>query len=156
MTDCSLKSCMCVMDWAYKATVHYDTICFQLASTLTSYPVLLAPAFVACSTDAGKAWYVTCNDVPVSSLEEWHIPRKPPVSWHSDDCNHWPCSSRAVHIRQFWWVHKAAPQECATSPNIHPTSRHITASDEFFQALSYVNVSTASDKCGGEKAWVWG
>jgi len=42
---------------------------------LASYPGLLTPAFVTCSTNAGEGlvklsmWY----DVP-GSVEEWHIP----------------------------------------------------------------------------------
>jgi len=44
---------------------------------LASYPGLLAPAFVACSTNVGKAWYnwVTWYDIP-GRVEEWHIPGK--------------------------------------------------------------------------------
>ena len=82
------------------------------------------------------------------------------------NCNHtWYCYIMLLRYAIFWrytviymmWlIYLHLFQECANPPHIHPTSRHITASDEFFQALSYVNVSTASDKCWGEKAWVWG
>jgi len=43
-------------------------------------------------------------------------------------------------------------KEYATPPHIHPMSRKITACDQFYQAFPHV--STASDKCWGEKAWV--
>jgi len=49
--------------------------------TKVSYPNLLTPAFVACSTNVGKPGkLIMCNDVPAWTLgrreEEWHIPRK--------------------------------------------------------------------------------
>jgi len=40
------------------------------------------------------------------------------------------------------------------SQYIHLTSKYITAHDQFYQAFPHI--STASDKCWGEKAWVRG
>jgi len=43
---------------------------------VVSYPGLLTPAFVACSTNMGKAWCKTqsCADDVPGCVEEWHIP----------------------------------------------------------------------------------
>ena len=49
---------------------------------------------------------------------------------------------------------KAIQKECATPPHVHPMSRYITACDQFCQAFPHI--STASDKCWSEKAWVRG
>ena len=38
--------------------------------------------------------------------------------------------------------------------SIRPTSRYVTACDEFYEAFSHIN--TAHNKCWIEKAWVWG
>ena len=45
-------------------------------------------------------------------------------------------------------------QECATPPHVHPTSRYVIACDQYYQAFPHVSI--ASDKCWGDKAWVWG
>jgi len=45
--------------------------------TTASYPGLLSPAFVTCSTNTGEGLVklIMCNDVP-GHVEEWHIPGK--------------------------------------------------------------------------------
>jgi len=42
--------------------------------SLASYPGLLTPVFVTCSTNAGEGLVklIMCNDIP-GRVEEWHI-----------------------------------------------------------------------------------
>jgi len=47
----------------------------------------------------------------------------------------------------------AVQKECATPP--HVQVRHTTWLS-FTRRQAFPRVSTASDKCWGEKAWVWG
>ena len=61
------------------------------------------------------------------------------------------CITSVYVLSCFHWIHLNF-KECATPPHIHPKSRNITACDQFYQA--FPRVSTASDKCWGEKAWV--
>jgi len=58
---------------------------------LASYPGLLTPAFVACSTNVGEGLVklITCNDVP----DVWRsgtFPEKLQVSECATDCKHGP------------------------------------------------------------------
>jgi len=57
--------------------IYCDTVWAHCYVVVASYPGLLTPAFVACSTNAGEglAKLIMCNDVP-GHVEEWHIPRK--------------------------------------------------------------------------------
>ena len=52
-------------------TLTSERPCQQLAS----YPGLLTPVFVACSTNVGTGLVklITCSDVP-GHMKEWHIP----------------------------------------------------------------------------------
>jgi len=109
------------------------------------YPVLLTPAFVACSTNTGKAW-VTCSDVP-GRVEVWHITSVQAVEWLSEskksrqDCLmsnaqllYSLCLQSVVHsLAAFPWLCHSS-----TRPG---TSLHMT---QFYQA--FPRISTASDK----------
>jgi len=119
-----------------------------------SYPGLLTPAFVACSTNTGEGLVklITCNDVP-GRVEEWHIPGKT-----ASKQVHYQLQTRTIErlssqhqivLATFLgFSHFTAVQkECAT-PGM---SLHVI---QFCQAFPHV--STASDKCWGEKAWVRG
>jgi len=52
-------------------------------------------------------------------------------------------------LSYLWFI-----QECAIPPHVHPMWRYVIARDSVYQAFPHV--STASDKCWGEKAWVRG
>jgi len=59
-----------------KSTWNYIAISLCMIF-VSSYPDLLTPAYVACSTNMGEGLVklITCNDRP-GCVEEWHIPGK--------------------------------------------------------------------------------
>jgi len=103
---------------------------------LASYLGLLTPAFVTCSTNAGKGLVklITCNDIP-GRVEEWHIPGRTmsalPIT--NTDCRtteHLTSDS----LGDDSWVQKAALQLCRRNVPLLHTSRYVIARDQFYQA----------------------
>ena len=133
---------------------------------LASWPGLLAPAFVSCSTNAGgglvKLSHVQwCAWMLGGRVKEWHIPRQTAGKWVHYDCKHEPWNDWVLDIRQSWWCFLgsescfiAIQKECATPLHVHPTSKYVIACDQFYQAFPCVG--TTSDKRWGEKVWVRG
>jgi len=70
---CKSHNSMRTREWAWLlCNSHAHTSpCYALAS----YPGLLTPAFVTCSTNTGEGLVklITCNNVP-GHVKEWHIP----------------------------------------------------------------------------------
>ena len=126
---------------------------------LTSYPGLLTPAFVTCSTNAGeglvklshvvgRTW--TCGGVAHSFCTT--VKRLSESKKRCQDCLmssaqsfYGPCLRSLAHSLT-----------CCFSGRCHSSTRPGTSyhGTQFYQAFPHV--STASDKRWGEKAWVRG
>jgi len=109
-----------------------------------------------CGVRPGKTW-VTCSDVP-GRVEKWHIPGKTAGKWVHYRSQirtlQWLSVRHQTVLAMFLGFRKplCSCTEGMCHSSIRPgTSLHVTP---FYQAFPHV--STASDKCWGEKAWVWG
>ena len=126
---------------------------------LASYPGLLTTAFVTCSTNAGEglAKLITCNDITwtcggvafsfciaVKQLSETKKCHQDCLMLSTQSFYH-PCLKSLAHSLTCDFSRNA--------PLLH-TSGYIIARDQFYQAFPCI--STASDRCWGEKAWVRG
>ena len=93
-------------------------------------------------------------------LDVWRrgtFPEKQQVSECATDCKHGPRTterSTSDSLGDISWTQKATLQLYRKNVPLLHTSRYVTARDSVLPGLPHV--STASDKCWGEKAWVWG
>ena len=105
-----------------------------------------------------EEWHWTCGGMALDvwrngtgRVEEWHIPSKTTSKWvhyWSRAWNEeWLSAEHQTVLVTFLGFRKLLYS--ATPPHVHPMSRYIIARDQFFQA--FPRVSTASNKCWGEK-----
>ena len=97
---------------------------------LASYPVLLAQAFVAGSTNAGErpGKLITCSGVPGCWVDVWRsgtFPEKLWVHyWLQPKTTQWLSSQCQAVLGDVSWVHEsrltAIQEEYATPPHVHP------------------------------------
>ena len=137
--------------------------------------VMIVPVVNLCNADSGHwslsiasysgivtAVFVTC--IPGHRVNVWRsgtfllhscaaafwtqemLPRVPDVEHSVAPWSVFAIGMKLTYLQLFW--------ECAPLPHIHPLSRYITACDQFCQA--FPRISSASDKCWAEKAWVQG
>jgi len=97
---------------------------------VASYPGLLTPVFVACSTNAGEG-LIKLSHVPwPGHVEEWHIPGKTASKRVHYRSQTWTIEHWVLDIRQPWRHFysesclTAVQKECATPP--HVQVRHCT------------------------------
>jgi len=64
-------------------------------------------------------------------VEERHIPRKKPITSTDHETTEHLTSGSLGNIFEFRSHFTAIQKECATPPHVHPTSRYITAHDQF-------------------------
>ena len=127
---------------------------------LASYPGLLAPVFIACSTNAGEGlvklshvvWCTwTCGGVAhsfctvVKQLSE-SKKRRQDCLMSSAQLFYGPYWQLVAHLLTCCFF-----RECATPPHVQVCHTTVT---QFYQA--FPRVSTASNKRWGKKAWVRG
>ena len=128
-------------------TVIYTLLCYGIAS----YPDLLTPAFVTCSTNVKEH---TCTWTLGGRVEEWHI--------HSVQL--WGGFLNPRNVAKTAWCQPLSPAgsvvvigssptywECATPPHVHPTSLHANS----FTRPSPVLVLQATNT-GVRGPWVQG
>jgi len=109
-----------VQSFTYSCTVSPFRIRAR-AFWVASYPGLLTPVFVACSTNMGEG-LVKLSDIP-GHVEEWHIPRKAASKWvcyRSPTRTVTECST-SDSLGDVSWIQKAALQLC----RIHHMSRYV-------------------------------
>jgi len=129
-------------------------------STIASYPDLLTPAFVTCSTNAGEGlvklshvkWHTwTCGGVAHSFCTA--------VKWLSESKKrHQDCLMLSAQLFYGPCLRSVSHSlNCCFSGNVPllHTSRYVIACESVLPGLPHGKY-TASDKCWGEKAWVWG
>ena len=134
--------------------LHSGTMCCSM--TVASYPGLLTPVFVTCSTNAveGLVKLITCNDY----LDVGWTCGGAPHSQNNRECTidrkHRPWSDWVLDTRQSWWCFLgseshfiAVQEESATPPHVHPAPRCVIACDQFYQAFPCI--SAASNKMLG-------
>ena len=137
------------------------TCCGKVIPSIVTYPGLLTQTFVVCSTNAGKGLVklITCNDVIGRWVDVW---KSATFLLLSSFLNSRMSDVKRSVILQSMFAIVAHSLTCSFSGNapllrtVHPASgvHHCTWSVS--PGLPLRHSSAASDKCWGEKAWVWG
>ena len=120
---------------------------------ITSYPGLLPPAVVACSTNTGKTDHMQWRTWMLGEcVEEWHVPRKTASKWvHYQSQNDHGTAEHLTSgsLGDTSWVQKAALQLYRKNvPLLHTSTQRSGTRDQFYQVFPCI--STAIDKCWGE------
>ena len=151
--------CKCTYKGTFCKPSGADTVCTLNLGFLT-------PAFVICSTNLEEGLVnlsraMTHLDI-ARTVEEWHIPRnKQQLSEHTADHNDRPWSDWAVDIGKSWQHFSSSespmPQLYRWNvPLLHMFTQHPGTSLHVTSLPDLPHISTASNKCWGEKILVHG
>ena len=133
-------------------------------SVLASYPGLLNPAFVTCSTNTGEGLVklMTCSDILRHWVDMWRSDIFPEYCkwvcyWTQPQTlqrlRDWHQAGQSGSLGDISWVQKAASQLYRTC-HFSTCPPNIQVNNCMWSVLPHI--STSSDKHWGEKAWIGG